>query len=160
MKIRKKHLLIGTTLYVILGLIYLYVDYGFGFWYNGTLALVTIGLPVIGGLYVFKGKLARIVLGLAVLSLLCGLILAVDLMASVETFKAACTEVGGDFKVWDTNSMLCSMGSETETFYGTPFSHSLVQSVAFYGMVVGLFGGLINGFVLLGVMIRRLFKRR
>jgi hypothetical protein len=112
--------LIAAACLYFLGIVSFYISMG--------VACVTILAPLICALCVYKGKPAKIFGILAVIGMLFGLVYAVDLVVTLQSFKATCSTQGAGHEFLATSdSYTCT--AESEANYLTGYVGTVSQSV-------------------------------
>jgi hypothetical protein len=119
-----KHLiLLSVTLICVVVSIYLQVLTINLLYMSLVAAFLTILAPLFSALYVYKGKAARFFAILAGIGMVFGLIYAVDLLASFESFKTICSERGpGHELLIMSDSYTCTAESEVNYLVGYPLA--------------------------------------
>jgi hypothetical protein len=142
MKQRKAMLLITAAICLVSSFYLYYSIEIMSFYALISLSVLTILLPLAGGLYVYKGKPARFWLVLAAFALLCAVVFTVDATATLATFKAICDRMGPEYHAVSYgifDDYACSAGYEVDpkAFYVTTVS-SAFGAVLFwpYALVV------------------------
>ena len=114
----RKTILFATAALCLASSLYLYYFVGIlSFYMAIALSALTILLPLVSGLYVYKGKAARFWLILAAVALLCAVIFAVDATATQSTFKAICDGMGPEYHAVSygiDGDYVCSAGYEVD----------------------------------------------
>lgn len=134
---QRKNILLATAAVCLVSSLYLYYFVGIlSFYILISLSVLTILLPLAGGLYIYKGKIARFWLALAAFALLCAVIFAVDATATQATFKAICDRMGPEYHAVSygiDGDYVCSAGYEVDprAFYVTTVS-SAIGAVLFW----------------------------
>lgn len=152
-----KHMIfIGVSSICVAACVYLDLSGIYLFQFLLILGLITIIGPLGAGLYVYKGKLARLAFILACIGMLLALIFAVDSLATRETFKDTCQSIGSNWKFTvGGDYYACSGNSEKDYLWRNTLS-TPITDIAFwpYGLVTLL--GIVNLLYLpVGVVRRR-----
>lgn len=119
-----KHLILLSVVLICLTVsIYLHVMNINLLYVSLAVAFVTILAPLFSALYIYKGKAARFFAVLAGIGMLFGLIYAVDLLASFESFKTICSGRGpGHELLIMSDSYTCTAASEVDYLVGYPLT--------------------------------------
>ena len=94
-----------------------------------ALSALTILLPLVSGLYIYKGKAMRFWLSLTVFAILCGIVFTVDVTATQATFRTICDGMGPEYQAASygiDGDYVCSAGYEVDP---QAFRTSTVSSV-------------------------------
>ncbi len=159
---RKWQLLLAAILVCLAGSIFLYVKEILPLFYGTGLACLTILLPLTSGLWVYKGRAARVFVILAGIAAFCAMVFLVDVTATRNTFKAGCEDKGPEYAFMvrggDNPRYICVAPSEldyTESLQAT----SDISGVLYWPFLALLLGNVLHAPYLLWRLARRAFRK-
>jgi hypothetical protein len=140
----KHTIFISVSAVCIIASVYLYLSGIHSFYFFFILALLTIITPIGTSMFVYKGRLAKLTMLLACIAMLVALVLAVDGLATRQTFKNTCQSIGSSHEFMNLGEQYaCTAPSEQDYLYSNTFSGPLT-GVIFWPYVLIIFASIAN----------------
>jgi hypothetical protein len=125
-----------------------------------VLSLSTIIIPLVAGLYLYRGKLARASFWLAVVAGLCAIVLAVSLIAAVMPFRADCLHRGYSFSNTGDSGYACDGLTEMQSHIKSGIFNGLIPSIAVYAYLIVILLSQLNLIPMIWHLVRRLINKK
>lgn len=162
MKQRRVILLVITAISLVSSLYLYYVVGILSLYILITLSVLTVVLPLISGLYTYRGRPARFWLILTAFALLSALVFTVDASATQVTFESVCKEMASEYQYENRGAYgghLCLPMNESDARFRVGSMSSTVGGIVYWPYMLALLVNVLHAPYMVWRFSRKIYKK-